>query len=830
MTNQPLNHESGTDAAETRAALDKLGSHVQTALESNDLGRLAQMHTECQLLAGTAGPLGRLAAALANLLEGIILKEAADPEGGLLLIPQAVEALRQYFESGEGDLEPWETKVATASLGAAPVESAAAELSAQPVPSDSPRDGGEPPHAAPPGRIAETVTPPPKMKESGAAPSAPAQPSAAVMTPPSTPKQAKIEAYVAEPLMLDLNEKDHLQGFIDESREHMDAIEVALLEVEKDPTNSDKINELFRPFHTIKGIAGFLNLRDINRLTHEMETILDMGRRRERAITPATIDLFFSGVDVLKQQIGSLANYLTNPTDGPVPQPDIIAIMARLRAVAAGQEPVDSAPTSRAQAGDVPVAAATNSKVESENATAPAEAGSAKSGVTAGGGESNFSQYAEASIRVDTTKLDFLVDAVGELVIAQTMVNLNKMIGSDEKLARDVAQVTKIVRDVQETAMAMRMVPIGHTFQKMRRLVRDVSRKANKQVDLKISGEETELDKNVIQAIADPLVHMVRNAIDHGIETPEQRRALGKPETGLVHLNAFHQGDSIVIEISDDGRGLDPRKLIAKAIERGMLEPGESLTDAQAYSLIMQAGFSTAEKITDISGRGVGMDVVKRNIDQLRGKIEISSELGRGSLFTIRLPLTLAIIDGMLVRIGQERLIIPTIMIEQTLRPEDRQMTQVLRRGTMIQVRGELITLIQLGSLFGYCPPLDPTNASVVIAQTESEKIGIVVDELIGQQQVVIKTLGERFKQVKGISGAAILGDGRVGLILEPTGLLELHNTSRQAYAYSKDQSVVQVARAAAEDTFTGEGDPAKRLDDDRIGAAVAAASEAATF
>jgi two-component system chemotaxis sensor kinase CheA len=323
--------------------------------------------------------------------------------------------------------------------------------------------------------------------------------------------------------------------------------------------------------------------------------------------------------------------------------------------------------------------------------------------------------------------------------------------------------------------MAMRMVPIGQTFQKMRRLVRDVAKKAGKQVELTITGEETELDKNVIQQISDPLVHMVRNAVDHGVESPEDRRRAGKPDAGQVLLNAFHQGDSIVIEVRDDGKGLDPERLRTKGIERGLIGPDDQLTRQQIFALILQPGFSTAEKVTDISGRGVGMDVVKRNVEQLRGKIDIESEPGRGSTFYIRLPLTLAIIDGMLVRVGRERMIIPTILIEQSLRPEPRQITTVQKRGAMLQVRGELCPLIQLGPLFGYSEPVDPCENLVVIVQCEAQKIALVLDELIGQQQVVIKTLGQRFKKVEGVSGAAILGDGRVGLILEPTGLLKLH-------------------------------------------------------
>ncbi len=815
---------AGNDNPEISAAIDSLKQAVAEPLDPNDLGRLAQMHTGCQTLAQADGPCGKLAAAVANLLEGIILKEAANTEAGLALLPQAVELMAGCLAGAAADVDPLIGQInaaATGAEGTADTPPATAEDDAAPPPAAE----SEPPAQSESPAQVDAVPEPTAAPAPAPAPAAtgqPAPPPASGEAPASAPA---IEPYVAEPLVIDLDEKEHIEGFIDESGEHMDAIESALLEVEKDPSDTTKINELFRPFHTIKGIAGFLNLRDINRLTHEIETILDLGRKNELTITPGIIDLIFSGIDVLKEQIAQVANFIQNPGDGPVPQPDITEIMARLRTVAAGgsapsataapaaEAPPAAAPPAESAAPaqpDAPAATPQPAAGPPPQAAKPAPAPAAKSGKT------ETHQVADTSIRVDTAKLDALVDAVGELVIAQTMVNLNEVVETSEKLARDVSQVTKIVRDVQETAMAMRMVPIGHTFGKMRRLVRDVSRKAGKQVELVINGEETELDKNVIQAISDPLVHMVRNAVDHGIEPPEVRRAAGKPETGTVYLNAYHRGDSIVIEIRDDGKGLDREKLLAKAIERGIVSPGEQLTDQQVYGLIFQPGFSTAEKITDISGRGVGMDVVKRNIEQLRGKVEITSELGHGSTFSIRLPLTLAIIDGMLVCVGGQRLIIPTIMIEQSLRPEPKQISVVQRKGTMIQVRGELIPLVQIGPLFGFCDLVDPTEGLVVIAQTEAHKIGIVVDELIGQQQVVIKTLGDRFKHVKGISGAAILGDGRVGLILEPTGLLALHNERKLVFDYHESHGTHGGAATSGEvppppdETQAATGDPAQ--------------------
>lgn len=760
-------------------AVAGLRDAVASPLSRNDLGRLAQMHSWGQVLGEAKAVCGNppvdearvsLANTMVQLLERIILDEAADPDAGLTTIPDMVTALEQTVQGEAVDAGPLLARAAAAiGGGGAPATPAAA-----------------PPAVAAPATAPSVAEAPPPAPVA-AAPPAPvvvAPPAAAVAPPPVQPVEAAPvaqpivdEQYVSEPLMLDLEEREHLEGFLEEATEHMDVIEGGLLEVESHPDDTEKLNELFRPFHTIKGIAGFLNLRDINRLTHEIETILDMGRRGEMKLTSTTVDLFFTAVDMLKAQLGAIREFMADPRDEACPQPDISAVMAQLRRAAAGLQDLVVPPTSVAAAEVANVATgaiASTSELAGDTADEAIVAGPAAESQRAPTEGSKLSL--DSSIRVDTAKLDSLVDAVGELVIAQSMVNLSNEVRGDAELARNVAQVTKIVRDVQETAMAMRMVPIGHTFQKMRRLARDVSRKAAKTVDLTINGEETELDKNVIQQISDPLVHLVRNAVDHGIEPPDVRRSIGKPEVGQVELNAFHQGDSIVIEIRDDGKGLDPEKLIAKGIERGLITPEDQLSEQQAYALILQPGFSTAEKITDISGRGVGLDVVKRNVEQLRGKIEIESEIGKGSVFSIRLPLTLAIIDGMLVRVGSERLIIPTIMIEQSLRPERRQITSVQHRGEMLQVRGELCPLIQLGAIFHYTDVIDPCDNLVVIVQCEGQKIALVVEELIGQQQVVIKSLGERFKKLSGISGAAILGDGHVGLILEPGGLLALHN------------------------------------------------------
>ncbi len=821
---------------------------VAAPLNRNDLGRLAQMHSWGQVLAEAEAPtdvpaanesLVQLARSMVTLLERLILDEAADPDGGITLVPDLIKQIEQAAQGQVVDFAQLEARVDAVLKGGSAAGAPAAEDTAAPTPAPAPAPVAEAP-------AAEPVPAPPAA--AATAPEAPAPSAAPEPAPPAAADEP--EPYVSEPLLIDLDEREHLEGFLDESNEHMDAIEAGLLDAESNASDPDKLNELFRPFHTIKGIAGFLNLRDINYLTHEIETILDLGRKGELTVTANMIDLIFSAVDVLKTQLAQIRQYMANPTDGPCPQPDIAAIIDKLRRA---QKGIESTPDNQPAMPDQPKLG----EVLVDNGdVAQSDVAAALSVQDDGGGAHKIGEILvengatgdvqvkralaqqqettkgtlDSSIRVDTRKLDTLVDAVGELVIAQAMVGLSEKIQEDDKLSRNVSQVSKIVRDVQETAMSMRMVPIGQTFQKMRRLVRDVARKAGKNVDLIITGEETELDKNVIQQISDPLVHLVRNAVDHGVEAPDARRQAGKPETGTVHLNAFHQGDSIVIEIRDDGKGLDKAKLIEKGIERGLITPDDQLSEQQAFALILQAGFSTAEKVTDISGRGVGMDVVKRNVEQLRGKIEIHSEKGKGSTFSIRLPLTLAIIDGMLVRVGTERLIIPTILIEQSLQPERKQITSVQRRGQMLQVRGELCPLIQLGALFNYTAPVDPCENLVVIAQCEGQKIALVVEELIGQQQVVIKTLGERFKQIRGVSGAAILGDGRVGLILEPSGLLGLHNTTGSATYTPPAPDVVAAEEAELSDEPAGALPGAElSLEDDNQSDAGACAEEPAT-
>ena len=362
-------------------------------------------------------------------------------------------------------------------------------------------------------------------------------------------------------------------------------------------------------------------------------------------------------------------------------------------------------------------------------------------------------QENQSTVRVDTKKLDNLVDMVGELVIAQSLVQQNPNLTSmiDQKLLRDFSQLKRITLDLQKIAMSLRMVPIRHSFQKMIRLVRDLSKKSGKQVDLRLYGEETEIDRNMVDTLYDPLVHMIRNSMDHGIEPPQKRKETGKPEIGEISLRAYQKGGNIVIEIEDDGQGLNRARILAKARERKIISEENSLTDFQIDNLIFEPGFSTAEKITDVSGRGVGMDVVKRVIEKIRGKIEIYSIEGKGCRFVIRVPLTLAIMDGILVKIGQERFIIPTVTIKETLRPAPEDVFTVGKKEEMVKVRNSLLPLIRLNNLLNIqSHDQKPWEGLVVVVENDGIQKGLMVDDFLGKQEVVIKNLGEKLKTVKG--------------------------------------------------------------------------------
>lgn len=383
-----------------------------------------------------------------------------------------------------------------------------------------------------------------------------------------------------------------------------------------------------------------------------------------------------------------------------------------------------------------------------------------------------------STIRVDIAKLDKLMNLVGELVINQARVaqiasQKNKINVSE--LSATAETLDRITRDIQEQIMRSRMIPIENTFAQFQRMVRDLAMEKGKDIKLNILGKETELDKTIIELINDPLKHMIRNSIDHGIETIEERTANGKLSQGTITLNAYHEAGNIVIEVSDDGRGLNKEKILAKAKDKGIIAPDKELSEDEIYQLIFLPGFSTADKVSEISGRGVGMDVVKNNITRLRGNIDIQSKEGYGTIFRIILPLTLAIIDGMLVKVGQELYVIPLLSIVESIRPRSRDIKHVNTESEVINVRGEYIPLIRLYDLFNIeTESKDPSKALTVIVTSGKNKACLLVDDIIGQQQAVIKSLEENFSSINGISGATILGDGTVAMILDISTIIRM--------------------------------------------------------
>ncbi|MCG6970063.1 MAG: chemotaxis protein CheA [Gammaproteobacteria bacterium] len=417
---------------------------------------------------------------------------------------------------------------------------------------------------------------------------------------------------------------------------------------------------------------------------------------------------------------------------------------------------------------NVTTAAARPSSLPSENKSKPQNKTTAERRANA----------ESSSIRVDIDKIDSLINMVGELVITQSMLS---QLGEEfdierlEKLRDGLGQLERNTRELQESVMRIRMIPISFAFNRFPRMIHDLCNKFGKKVQLKLSGESTELDKTVMEKIGDPLVHLVRNAMDHGIETPDKRAEAGKPETGTVHLNAFHQGGNIVIEITDDGAGINADKILKKAIQRGLVEEGIELSQARIHDLLFQPGFSTADEITDVSGRGVGMDVVRKNIQALGGTVDVQSTIGKGSKFTVRLPLTLAILDGQLVRVGDHTYIIPLVSIVESLQVHNKNVNAIAGKAELYKLRDEYIPIVRLYEAFHIEPDSRSLeNGLLVVVEGDGQKAGLLVDDLLAQQQVVIKSLETNFRRVDGLSGATILGDGTVALILDVAGVIRV--------------------------------------------------------
>ncbi len=716
-------------------------------------------------------------------------------------------------------------------------------------------------------------------------------------------------------------------AFFEEAAEHLAVVEEGLLQLERHPEDLDLLNKIFRSAHSIKGTSGMFGFNAVAQFTHKMETLLDLLRNGQKAVSPAIADLLLRSIDCLKTLIDAVktgasvdsetaqrltveltaASALKNASAGQAGESAQSSIMpaaggSRLFAInwtppewlfQRGLDPLQvfkelkdlgtlshvvvdvsrlpdldevdpekcylSWKMQLATAKDRKVVEAVFEFVREDSLLTIEEVGTQEAG---GGSEHAGDSVADAhrtsltpdgnerdpkplgeilvesgvvsretldsalaqqkrvgqilieqkaatpqqveqalqkqrqqestaqakktdttSIRVDTAKIDKLINLVGELVITQSMLSdLGARFEMRQLpvLLERMVELERNTREIQERVMGIRMLPIGTAFSRFPRLVRDLSAKMGKKIQLVLSGEETELDKTVIESIGDPLTHLVRNSADHGVEPPEERLDNNKPETGTIKLNAFHEGGNICITVEDDGSGLHREKIVAKAIKQGLIGENDKLTDDQIWPLIFKPGFSTAEKVTDVSGRGVGMDVVKRNIDALGGTISIKTAAGKGTTFTLKLPLTLAIIEGMTVRIGRETYIVPLLSILESIQPKREAVKTVVGKGELINVRGTFLSMVRLYEVFNLQPEYtDPAKSILLILETEGERVAVMVDEILGQQQVVIKSMEQNFHKVEGIAGATILGDGTVGFILDVRGMLEIARTGQ---------------------------------------------------
>ncbi|MEP9319256.1 chemotaxis protein CheW [Pseudomonas sp. LABIM340] len=613
-----------------------------------------------------------------------------------------------------------------------------------------------------------------------------------------------------------------LQVFFEETDEHLATLELLLIGLDLDQPDAETLNGIFRAAHSIKGSSGMFGFDDLTAVTHELETLLDRIRCGQTALHVDMIGVFLEARDVLQR--------LLDAHRSQVPDPDVpvAATVARLRAWLAesvataaddgfglfGNAPAaaedgaseddafgffDDAPGTPETAASsdddfgffddapgVPDAKpvepygifdkAPGAPTAAAVVATPSEQPKAAPAVAAKPAARTDSE--SSSIRVSVEKIDSLINLVGELVITQAMLSqLSEDLDPThfERLQQALAQLEHNTRDLQESVMSIRMLPISFIFSRFPRLVHDTSARLGKQVELILQGEHTELDKSVIEKLSDPLTHIVRNSIDHGIETPAERLAAGKPAQGSVKLAASHQGGSVVVEISDDGRGLSRERILAKAREKG-LAVHDGMTDADVWQLIFMPGFSTAEAVTELSGRGVGMDVVRRNIQAMGGRIDIDSAPGMGTRMCIRLPLTLAILDGLIVAVEKVNYVVPLTYIVESLQARADDVRGLAgEESTVIRVRGEYLPLFSLNQLLRIgAAPVPPEQGIVVILESEGKSFALQVDELVGQQQVVIKSLEQNFRRIDGIAGATIMGDGSVALILDVDALPRL--------------------------------------------------------
>lgn len=616
-----------------------------------------------------------------------------------------------------------------------------------------------------------------------------------------------------------------LEDFLVEAFELIEQIDHDLIELEANPEDLELLNSIFRVAHTVKGSSSFLNFDVLTKLTHRMEDVLNKARHGELKITPDIMDVVLESVDKMKTLLGCIRD---NGNDTAIGM-DIEPICAKLTAVAEGgnaapapanevQQTSAEPPKTEAIREDplskepeIDVNQLSDAEIEAEierllkirkaedkarreekaknpppkpaAAPKPVSAPPAAKKVPAAGG-ANSPAAMEQTIRVEVKRLDQLMNLSGELVLSKNRLlkiydDVEERYDGEqflEELNQVANSLSIITTDIQLAVMKTRMQPVSKVFSKFPRVVRDLSRELGKQIELELSGEETELDKSIIEEIGDPIMHMIRNSCDHGVEDPATRLSVGKPERGVVQLKAYNEGNHIIIEIADDGNGLDADMLRQKCIEKNLITEKEAdqMSDKEAFALIFKPGFSTAQKVTSVSGRGVGMDVVKTNIEKLNGIIEIDSELGKGSVFRLKIPLTLAIMQSLLVGAQEEYYAIPLASVIETVRvPLDSIYT--IEGKNVLRLRDEVISLVRLADVFNVKQVFESdTQAYVVIIGVAESKLGVIIDTLVGQEEIVIKSMGDYLQNIPGIAGATIRGDGGVTLIVDVGSMMNL--------------------------------------------------------
>lgn len=580
-------------------------------------------------------------------------------------------------------------------------------------------------------------------------------------------------------------EKELKLGFLDEAAQAVDDVEQCFLALETNSSDTENLNKIFRLAHNLKGSSKAVGFEEFGAFTHQFESFILKIKNGELKATARSVSLLLRANDHVSKMIAGLKVDLDAKFDSqellhelvtftevgddaapsaPAPQEEVapepeIVFENFPQAFTAPPTPVAMAPQPPSPPPVTPTAAA-----------APA---GPKAAPRHGSGP-----VSEESIRVALSKVETLINFVGEMVILQSVMREQATSTESLLLKKTVHQLGKVGKEIQDITLGLRMVPVKPTFQKMQRIVRDTAQALNKEVGIALVGEDTELDKTVLEKINDPLVHLIRNSVDHGIESTEARVARGKNAKGQVELIATHQAGKLVLEVKDDGGGLDTEKLKKKAIEKGILKPEATLTEKEAFNLIFAPGFSTKEQVTDVSGRGVGMDVVRTNILELGGEIQIESELGKGTCFKITLPLSLAIIDAMVLTCSNEKFVMPLNHVFETLQPSQNMVQRNSGLGDILLLRGENLPLFRLGDFFGLKSAKHHGEMIAMVVRTGPRPFAILVDDILGQYQVVIKQLGPELAGMKGVSGSTILGDGKPSLILEPQELLKRKLTS----------------------------------------------------